>query len=108
MHLLTIDITNAFNSLPWPVISDAMKKAGIASNIREYIMNYLQFRWSPRVGQTKCGLAQGSALSSFLYCLSTDIVLQILSQKYEIVAYADDILIGVDNSNPVESIIDEI
>lgn len=51
-QLLTIDITNAFNSLPWPVIYDAMCRAGFASNIREYIMNYLQFRWNERVGQT--------------------------------------------------------
>jgi len=43
-----------------------------------------------------------------LYCLSTDIILQILATKYEIVAYADDILIGVEDGQQPEDIIREV
>lgn len=84
-----------------------MKRAGIRANIREYIANYLQFRWSPRVQQPKCGLSQGDALSSILYVLSVNPILEILSSKYDVISYADDILLGVDANANIDEIIQE-
>jgi hypothetical protein len=44
---------------------------------------------------------QGSALSNFLFCLVTSHILEELGQKYELVAFVDDIAIGIDdNINP--------
>lgn len=44
----------------------------------------------------KCGVAQGDPLSSYLFCASIDPVLKRLEdESYEVIAYADDILLGV-------------
>ena len=56
------------------------------------------------------GLCQGDSLASLLYVASTDIILDILEKKYqvEIVAYADDILIGIDDDVDHSVVIDEV
>ena len=51
---------------------------------------------------------RGDALSSSIYCLCTDPILQIIAKKYEIIAYADDILIGIDDNANVDDTIQEV
>jgi hypothetical protein len=45
-------------------------------------------------GSLSCGVAQGDPLSSFIFAAAIDPALRELQEKYEIIAYADDILIS--------------
>ncbi len=48
--LVTLDISNAFCSLGWDVIANAMKKNRVPANIAEYILNVLKIRYSADTG----------------------------------------------------------
>jgi len=39
-------------------------------------------------------------MSSFIYCMCTDAVVEILANEYnlDVIAYADDIIIGINNN----------
>ena len=68
-------------------------------------MNMLKARYSTMTGFLKCGVAQGDPLSTYLFILSIDPIVRELSQEYQLVAYADDILIGIhENEDPTEVI----
>ena len=43
-----------------------------------------------------------------MYVLSVNPIIDILSSKYDIVSYADDILLGVDDDVNIDSVIEEI
>jgi hypothetical protein len=55
--LVTLDISNAFCSLSWEVIANAMKKNKVPANIAQYILNVLKIRYSSDTGQLKQGCA---------------------------------------------------
>ena len=96
----TIDIKNAFNSVPFALIRHTMEQAEVAGNVVEYIMRFLAARYY-KVGDGKeehlpCGVPQGDALSMQLFCLAIQPVLEQLRQDWEdteILAYADDITV---------------
>ena len=46
-------------------------------------------------------------MSSFIYCMCTDVVVEILANEYnlDVIAYADDILIGIDNNVDPKTVI---
>jgi hypothetical protein len=43
----------------------------------------------------KCGTAQGDPLSMFIFCQCIDPIIEELSKEFDLIAYADDILIGL-------------
>lgn len=71
---VSIDIANAFNSLPWPKIHDALRDKGFPFYIRRIMRGYLSNRWIEFIasdGKTKerailAGVPQGSILSPLL------------------------------------------
>lgn len=61
------------------------------------------------------GLSQGDSLASLLYAASTDFILGALEKSekfakynFEIIAYADDILLGIDDDVNVDEVIEEV
>lgn len=96
---VSLDIVNAFNSLPWTAIHDAMDWHGFPAYLRDLIRSYLsdrQFCYIDRAGDlryeaTTCGVPQGSILGPLLWDLAYDSVLRLdLPSNCRIVCYADD------------------
>ncbi|KMQ90053.1 reverse transcriptase, partial [Lasius niger] len=80
---VSLDIANAFNSIPWRVINDALDKGGFPEYLRRVIRDYLSNRtieYKVRDGISKCGsmragVSQGSVLGSLLWDVAFDPVL---------------------------------
>lgn len=96
---VSLDIKNAFNSLPWDRIRSHSGGTGCLANI---IHDYLQDRWvvytdrtgTVRKGELHRGVLQGSVLGPLLWDIGYNVVLQTaLPPGCSITCYADDILI---------------
>lgn len=106
--LTTIDITNAFNCVPHEAIQDALKRQGVSSNFREYLQYFLKMRHCCYADKIAAGVPQGDPLSMALFCLTINPVIEKLIEKgYELVAYADDIMIGHDSSVDSDTVIEQ-
>lgn len=72
---VSIDIANAFNSVPWQAILNAMKRREFPAYVRAIINDYLHDRWMSYVGKDGqlhqrrmvCGVPQGSVLGPLLW-----------------------------------------
>lgn len=100
--LLKLDISKAFDSVPFEILYSTMRNKGVPADIIKYVMNFVQLRYSNNMKQAFCGVAQGDPLSMLLFCMVIDPVLHILQNKYnyEFIAYADDILIVTEDGSP--------
>lgn len=100
--VILLDISNAFNSMPWKTIKDALRKKGISPYLRRVIENYLSERtitWGAE-GKEKpmtVGVPQGSVLGPVLWNIAYDGVLHLkdLPPGTITVAYADDLAVVV-------------
>ncbi|CAG9557742.1 unnamed protein product [Danaus chrysippus] len=99
---VSLDITNAFNSLPFGVIEEALRFHRLPLYIRRIIGNYLRGREISFVGvdgrvhhhEVRCGVPQGSVLGPLLWNLGYDFVLRgALPTGLSVVCYADDTLV---------------
>lgn len=110
--LISLDIANAFNSLPWRIILDALRKKGIPTYLIRIIDFYLSDRFiefpvsdgTIRSLPVLAGVPQGSILGPLLWNISYDSVLQ--TENYggcSKVCYADDTLLVVEASNVVRA-----
>lgn len=99
---VSLDIVNAFNSLPWKAIFEAMVYHDIPAYLRNLISNYLSERTICYQGpdgatvqrSVVCGVPQGSVLGPLLWNLAYDAVLRTeLPHGVNVVCYADDTLI---------------
>ena len=101
---MSFDIANAFNSLPWPVIRDALVEKGVPGYLRRILDSYLSDRWlsymdrddrytrSPMMG----GVPQCSVLGPTLWNVGYDSVLRVgLPLGCSVLCYADDTLLVV-------------
>lgn len=108
-------MANAFNSLPWPVIREAMIRKGFPEYIRRIIDSYLSGRTieyaleGGRIGVKKmtAGVPQGSILGPLLWNIGYDYVLQTeLDPGCRVICYADDTMV-ISTANNMEDLIDK-
>ncbi|CAH2091130.1 unnamed protein product [Euphydryas editha] len=98
---VSLDICNAFNTLPWACIREALKFHRVPLLLRRIIDSYLSNRvvsYSGREGQgnwrVSCGVPQGSVLGPLLWNIGYDWVLRDNTiHDVSVVCYADDTLV---------------
>ncbi|CAK9813933.1 Putative 115 kDa protein in type-1 retrotransposable element R1DM [Anthophora plagiata] len=99
---VSLDIVNAFNSLPWEAVRVALRHHNVPPYLRRVIGAYLSDRWvlyTSRYGvrrekQVHCGVPQGSVLGPLLWDLAYDVVLRTaLPLGVSVTCYADDTLV---------------
>jgi len=99
---VSLDITNAFNTLPWRWILGAFEHHGVPQYLTATVRNYFRDRvlaFADRDGtvrerRVECGVPQGSVLGSLLWNLAYDHVLRsALPPGSSVVCYADDTLV---------------
>ena len=99
--LILLDVKNAFNSISWRVIHDALEAAGVSSYLRRMIASYLSDRevcWEGRAYKMTAGVPQGSVLGPTLWNAAYNGVLEVASDPeggVRSVAYADDLALVI-------------
>lgn len=106
--VVSLDIQNAFNSIPWRIMREKEQK-GFPPYIRRVVDSYLSDRFIQYIGSdgkqcrrtVEAGVPQGSVLGPILWNITFDSVLDLADEdeSCEILCYADDTLVIVSGMN---------
>lgn len=98
---VSLDISNAFNTLPWETVIVALQFHRVPRYLQAVIADYFvgraitypaKFGWERRV--MECGVPQGSVLGPLLWNIGFDYVLRGANLRgVEVTCYADDTLV---------------
>ncbi|ESU45217.1 Reverse transcriptase [Giardia duodenalis] len=103
-HLHTIDIRNAFNTIPHPAILFALHRAGTPRPTVDYIASFLLARHATDLPSVPAGVPQGDPLSMALFCQAIVWPIELSLQRYRILAYADDMILASEPSVPADTV----
>lgn len=100
---VSLDIKNAFNSIGWNEIMDALNRFGVPSYLLRVFQDYFSGRTAETSAanqnveiQVSCGVPQGSVAGPWLWNLVYDRVLRLqLPAGSELIGFADDTLVIV-------------
>jgi hypothetical protein len=89
-----LDVSNAFNAIPWAGIMEALRHFEVPAYLVEVIGAYLNDRWITFAGRNGKGVPQGSVLGPILWIMAYDSVLRCpMLPGTGLVCYADDTLV---------------
>jgi len=80
--ILSLDIRNAFNEVPFLAIQAGLVKLGCSDTLINYAMHALEARSSYDTGQLSRGVAQGDPLSMFFFAAAINPALEELMVLY--------------------------
>lgn len=109
VHIASLDIRKAFDSVPHAVVIDTIHKLGCHPSFVNYIKRlyemartFLQYQGSEDMIDVRCGVLQGDPLSPLLFnavmdrvlrAIDPDIGYNINGTSFNCIAYADDIIL---------------
>lgn len=106
---LLFDITGAFDNVWWPSILNNLKKRDCPRNLYQLLQNYLSDRSAKIVSNgteiekiVNKGCPQGSILGPQFWKLIFDEIIEKLKNSYEVIAYADDLIIVITGKCRIE------
>jgi len=113
--VVSLDIRNAFNSIPWPRIRRALRHKGYPVYLQRILDSYLMDRnicyigndGKQHVRSMEAGVPQGSVLGPVLWNIAFDSVLRLADDEEfcEIICYADDTLVIIDGKDMEQTLL---
>lgn len=100
--VITLDVRNAFNSAPWPIIDSSLRKAMVPKYLIKILRSYMKDRYLLIGDSTEratslpvlCGVPQGSVLGPTLWNTFYDAVLKLdVPKGVKLIAFADDLAV---------------
>ena len=103
-HLLTVDVKNAFNSVPHPVLLFALHRARVPASTVSYVESFLLARHAADLPAVPAGVPQGDPLSMAMFCHSLTWPVESFLAQYKVLAYADDMILASSPSVPASTV----